>query len=103
MDQRRLVVVAVAGAAAAVAVGVFAVQHFPSGLDSTSVEREVAVEYEQRTGDAVEVRCPEDMPKASGEVYACDGTRTDDGVIYIEIQIADPGSDPDYRWWTPPA
>jgi len=95
--------VAVAAAAAAVALGVFAVQHLPLGLDSASVEREVAAEYEQRTGDPVEVRCPEDMPKASGEVYACEGTRTDGEVIYVEIQISDPGEDRDYHWWTPPA
>lgn len=43
------------------------------------------------------------MPEASGEVYACEGTRTGGEVIYIEIQIADPGSDRDYRWWTPAA
>ena len=86
-----------------VALVVLLVRRFPGGLDSGSVEREVAAEYEQRTGDPVEVRCPDEMPVASGEVYACEGTRPDGEVIYVEIQIADPGEDADYRWWTPPA
>ena len=75
----------------------------PDELERTTVEREVAAEYEERIGAAVEVRCPDEMPVASGEVYACEGTRTDGAVIYVEIQIADPGEDADYRWWTPPA
>ena len=86
-----------------VALVVLLIRRFPSGLDSGSVEREVAAEYEERIGVAVEVRCPDEMPVASGEVYACEGTRTDGAVIYVEIQIADPGEDADYRWWTPPA
>ena len=67
----------------------------PDELERATVEREVAAEYEERIGVAVEVRCPDEMPVASGEVYACEGTRTDGEVIYVEIQIADPGEDGD--------
>lgn len=87
----------------AVALAVLVVRHSPGGLDAATVEREVATEYEGRTGVAVEVSCPEEMPSNSGEVYACEGARADGDVVSIEIQIADPGEDSDYRWWTPPA
>lgn len=93
-----MVGLAVIGLAVVLVVGAL----LPDDLDRAAVEREVAAEYEERIGTAVEVRCPEDMPVASGEVYPCEGTRTDGDVVYIEIQIADPGGERDYNWWTPP-
>jgi hypothetical protein len=73
----------------------------PGELDAAQVERDVAAQYEQREGVAIDVRCEEDMPKESGGVFACDGTTSEGEDLYIEIQIADPGEDVDYHWWTP--
>lgn len=101
---RRYGLVLALAVAAVLAVGLvlLVVRELPRGLDPAAVEREVAAEYEERTGVAVEVRCPEEMPENSGEVQPCEGARPDGEVVYIEIQIADPGEDVDYHWWTPP-
>ena len=73
----------------------------PGELAAAQVERDVAAQYEQREGVALDVRCAEDMPKESGGVFACDGTTAEGEDLYVEIQIADPGEDVDYHWWTP--
>jgi len=72
----------------------------PSPLNAADVERDVAAQFEAAHDVAVELDCPDDMPVASGEVYPCTGATPDGSAVYVEIQIADPGEDVDYHWWT---
>jgi hypothetical protein len=73
----------------------------PGELDVAQVQRDVAAQYEAREGVALELSCPDEMPVESGGVFACRGTTAEDDDLYVEIQIADPGEDVDYHWWTP--
>lgn len=66
-------------------------------LDADVVERDVAAAYEEREGVALELDCPQDTPVASGETYACHGTRSDSRRVSVKIQIDD-RLDGSYRW-----
>jgi hypothetical protein len=72
----------------------------PGDLDPAEVEREVAAQFEAEHGVGVELDCPDDMPSGSGVVHPCAGVTADGTEVYVEIQIADPQEDLDYRWWT---
>lgn len=66
-------------------------------LDPSTVERDVATQFEEHNGVPLDLRCPQDMTIESGEVYRCTGTTADGEQVEIEIQIAD-SLDGEYTW-----
>ena len=85
-----LLVVLLAGGVTALGLG-------PMTLDPAAVERDVAAQFEEGQGVALELSCPDDMEVASGEVYHCTGTTSAGEEVVIEIQIAD-SLDGAYTW-----
>lgn len=75
----------------------------PGRLDPADVERDVAAQYETRAGVALELSCPEDMPRESGGVFLCRGTTGDGERLVVEVEIADPSDDAEYHWVDHPA
>jgi Domain of unknown function (DUF4333) len=65
-------------------------------LDPQAVERDVATQFEQREGVALELNCGQQMTVADGRTYECDGTTADDEQVTITITIT--GTDGDYTW-----
>ena len=74
----------------------------PEELDRAAVERDVAAEFEERQGVALDLDCPRDMPVASGEGYTCDGATTDGEPVSVWIQVDD-RLDGSYTWSDIPA
>ena len=71
----------------------------PDRLEAAAVERDVAAEFEERRGVALDLDCPRDMPVTSGEGYTCEGAAADGEPIEIWIQIDDShGLDGSYTW-----
>ncbi|RBY78729.1 hypothetical protein DQ238_11705 [Geodermatophilus sp. TF02-6] len=66
-------------------------------LDRTAVERDVAAQFEQRWGVAVDLTCPRRMQVEDGAVYRCAGTTADGEDVTLEIRITDP-EDAAYQW-----
>ena len=66
-------------------------------LDPAAVERDVAAQFEQREGVAIDLSCPEEMKVESGAEYSCTGTTADGEEVRIAIQIAD-SLDGNYNW-----
>ncbi|UOY02516.1 DUF4333 domain-containing protein [Blastococcus sp. PRF04-17] len=91
--------VALVSLAAALAVVAWLLRQ-PQDLDAAEVERDVAAQFQAEHGVAVDLDCPDEMPTGSGEVHPCDGVTPDGDEVYVEIQIADPEEEFDYRWWT---
>jgi hypothetical protein len=70
-------------------------------LDRAAVERDVAAQFEDREGVAIELSCADEMEIESGAEYACTGTTADGEDVTLAIQIADPEDDADYYWTEP--
>lgn len=62
----------------------------PTVLDRTAVERDVAAQFEQREGVAVDLDCAEEMTVEDGATYECAGVTADDEEITLRIEITDP-------------
>ncbi len=75
----------------------------PGELDPAAVERDVAARFEEREGVALDLHCPDDMPRESGGVFLCRGSTAEGGRLVVEIQIADPTDDVAYHWLDYPA
>ncbi|WP_157943997.1 DUF4333 domain-containing protein [Blastococcus atacamensis] len=69
----------------------------PDPLEGAVVERDIAAEFEERRGVALDLDCPREMPVASGEGYSCDGTTADGEPIDVWVQIDD-RLDGTYTW-----
>jgi Domain of unknown function (DUF4333) len=69
-------------------------------LDRAAVERDVAVQFEEREGVAVELTCQEEMKVDSGSTYECTGTTADDEDLTLQIRIEDEDSAA-YTWTEP--
>ena len=72
---------------------------FASGttrLDPSAVERDVAEQFQEREGVALDLRCDEDMTVEDGRSYQCVGTTADDEDVTVTITIT--GLDGDYTW-----
>jgi hypothetical protein len=65
-------------------------------LDPQAVQRDVAVQFEQREGVAIELSCDQQMTVQDGRSYQCAGTTADGEQLTITITIASP--DGDYTW-----
>jgi hypothetical protein len=66
-------------------------------LDRTAVERDVAQQFEENSGVAVELTCPQEMTVEFDAVYACTGVTEDGEELTMEIRISDP-EDAEYTW-----
>ena len=58
-------------------------------LDREAVERDVAVQFEELEGVAVDVSCPEEMTVEADAVYRCTGTTADGEDLTLEVRITD--------------
>ncbi len=69
-------------------------------LDRNAVERDVAIQFEEREGVAIELDCAEEMKVESGATYECTGTTTDGEDVSLRIAITDEESAA-YTWTEP--
>jgi hypothetical protein len=69
-------------------------------LDPAAVERDVAAQFEEREGVAVELSCPGEMTVESGSSYECTGTTADGEDVTLQIRIEDENSAA-YTWTEP--
>jgi uncharacterized protein DUF4333 len=79
-----------------VAVVVYAFVTGPTRLDPSAVERDVATQYEEREGTALELSCDEEMDVEDGASYTCTGTTADGEQLPVTIRIT--GTTGDYTW-----
>jgi len=83
---------------ALIAIGVVLAMHLgPTVLDRAAVERDVAAQFEQLEGVAVDLSCPQEMKVESGAEYRCTGTTADGEEVTIAIRIGDERNG-DYTW-----
>jgi|tagenome__1003787_1003787.scaffolds.fasta_scaffold20972486_5 hypothetical protein len=83
---------------ALIAIGVVLAMHLgPTVLDRAAVERDVAAQFEQLEGVAVDLSCPQEMKVESGAEYRCTGTTADGEEVEIAIRIGDERNG-DYTW-----
>ena len=73
----------------------------PTGLGSTrldpkAVERDVAAQFEQREGVALDLTCDGILTVEKGATYSCQGTTADGEQVPITIAIT--SADGDYTW-----
>jgi hypothetical protein len=81
-----------------IAVGVVLAMNLgPTVLDRTAVERDVAAQFEQLEGVAIDLGCPEEMKVESGAEYSCTGTTADGEEVELAIRIGDKLNG-DYTW-----
>jgi Domain of unknown function (DUF4333) len=69
-------------------------------LDPRAVERDVAAQFEQREGVAVDLDCSDDMKVDVGASYECTGVTADEEPVTLEITITDEEG-PAYTWTEP--
>jgi hypothetical protein len=58
-------------------------------LDPRSVERDVAAQFEQREGVAVDLDCADDMSVEKGASYQCTGVTADEEAVTLQITVTD--------------
>ena len=81
-----------------IAAGVLLAMHLgPTVLDRAAVERDVAAQFEQLEGVAIDLSCPEEMTIESGAEYRCTGTTAAGEEVELAIQIGDELNG-DYTW-----
>jgi hypothetical protein len=69
-------------------------------LDRTSVERDVATQFQQREGVALDLDCAQEMVVDEGATYECTGTTEQGEEVTLEIAITDE-TDAAYTWGAP--
>jgi hypothetical protein len=69
-------------------------------LDQGAVEQDVAAQFEEREGVAIDLTCPADMEVSSGASYECTGTTAANEEVTLEIAITDEDSAA-YTWTEP--
>ncbi|MGY1846299.1 MULTISPECIES: DUF4333 domain-containing protein [unclassified Blastococcus] len=72
----------------------------PTVLSRSAVERDVAEQFEQREGVAVDLNCDQEMRVEEGATYACTGVTADDEEITLRIEITD-AEGARYTWSEP--
>ncbi|WP_138732115.1 DUF4333 domain-containing protein [Modestobacter excelsi] len=65
-------------------------------LDPDAVARDVAAQYQEREGVALDLSCDQTMTVADGRTYECDGTTADGDPVTITLTLS--GTDGDYTW-----
>jgi hypothetical protein len=72
----------------------------PTVLDRAAVERDVAAQFEEREGVAIDLSCEDEMPVDPGATYECSGVTADDEEVTLQIRIEDEDSAA-YTWTEP--
>lgn len=70
-------------------------------LDQSAVQRDVAAQFEDQEGVAVELTCPADMEVTVSATYECTGTTADSEDITLTIEITDENGN--YTWQEKPS
>ena len=70
----------------------------PTVLDRAAVERDVAAQFEELEGVAIDLDCPAEMRVESGGEYTCTGTTAEGEEVMLAIRITDPPDDAEYTW-----
>jgi hypothetical protein len=71
-----------------------------SVLDRAAVERDVAAQFEEREGVAIDLECADQMKVDAGSTYECTGTTADGEDVTLQIRIEDEDSAA-YTWTEP--
>jgi hypothetical protein len=66
-------------------------------LDPAAVERDVAAQFQEREGVAIDLDCPDAMDVVEGATYECTGTTDDGESVTLRIAITDEDSAA-YTW-----
>jgi len=69
-------------------------------LDAASAERDVAAQFEQREGVAIDLTCPDDMKVRTGATYTCTGKTADGESVRLRLTITD-AKTAAYTWSEP--
>jgi hypothetical protein len=69
-------------------------------LDAASAERDVAAQFEQREGVAIDLNCPDDMTVRTGATYTCTGKTADGESVTLELTITN-AKTAAYTWTEP--
>jgi hypothetical protein len=69
-------------------------------LDRNAVQRDVAAQFEEREGVAIDLECAEEMKVTAGATYECTGTTADGEDVTLQIAITD--EDTAAYTWTEP-
>ena len=69
-------------------------------LDPAAVERDVAAQFEQREGVAIDLTCAEEMQVDEGDSYRCTGVTADGEEVTLQITITDEETAA-YTWTEP--
>ena len=69
-------------------------------LDPSATARDVAQQFEQREGVAVDLSCEDDMTVDNGATYACRGTTADGEDVTLTITITDEDAHPPTYTWS---
>jgi hypothetical protein len=69
-------------------------------LDATSAERDVAAQFEQREGVAIDLHCPNDMKVEAGATYTCTGKTANGESVTLKLAITN-AKTAAYTWTEP--
>jgi hypothetical protein len=72
----------------------------PTVLNRAAVERDVAEQFEQREGVAIDLTCDAEMRVEEGESYPCTGVTADGEEVELQITITDENF-AEYTWTEP--
>jgi hypothetical protein len=72
----------------------------PTVLNRAAVERDVAAQFEDREGVAIDLTCQADMRVETGESYPCSGVTADGEEVELQITITDENF-AEYTWTEP--
>ena len=72
----------------------------PTVLDAGAVERDVAAQFEEREGVAIDLSCDEQMVLDAGRSYECTGLTADGEDVTLEITVTDENTGA-YTWTEP--
>jgi len=100
-SRAGLVAAVAVGVLGLVAVGVVLVFRLSTTvLDRTAVERDVAAQFEELEGVAVELDCAQEMRVRRGATYECTGTTADGEDVTLRIAVTDEARAA-YTWTEP--
>jgi hypothetical protein len=84
-----------------IAAAVVMVRTFQSTvLDAASAERDVAAQFQEREGVAIDLTCPGDMAVRKGATYTCTGKTADGEAVTLRLAITD-AKTAAYTWTEP--
>jgi hypothetical protein len=72
----------------------------PTVLNRSGVERDVAAQFEEREGVAIDLTCDKQMRVEKGQTYQCTGVTADGEEVTLEITVTDENF-AEYTWTEP--